>query len=141
MHGTGRDLAVGLFHLAFWLPLLLCTWLALIPQPPDNPVFHLGDVVLHGAAFTYLTFSLMLVETAIGRRSFIAMATRVFIAMLGYGIFLELAQSFIPERTAELKDLGVDVVGILIGLALAAGLARPVERLLRLILERLLGRS
>lgn len=145
VHGSGRDpargLVVGLFHLAFWLPLLFCTWLALTPEPPDNPVFRLGDVILHGAAFTYLTFSLMLVGTAAGRRSFTGMAVTAFIAMLGYGIFLELVQSFIPERTAELKDLGVDVAGILVGLALAAGLARPVERLVRLTLEWLLGRG
>jgi len=39
--------------------------------------------------------------------------------MAGYGLALELAQSLVPERTASLKDLLVDLVGIGIGLALA----------------------
>lgn len=136
-HGASRHLAGGLFHLSFWVPLAVCTWLALIPDPPDNPVFRLGDVILHGAAFTYLTFALMLVQTAGNRRSFPAMAAVACTALLGYGLLLELAQSFIPERTAELKDILVDGAGIVVGLALAALLARPICSLAELILGRI----
>lgn len=127
-------LASFLLQLAFWGPLLFCTYLALVPDPPDNPVFRLGDVVLHGAAFTYLTFALVLVllrrEAPAsgpfpGRVSLISAA-----AMLGYGLLLELAQSFIPERTAELKDVLVDLAGILMGLVLARVLARWIRDLL-----------
>ena len=57
--------------------------------------------------------------------------------MLAYGIAIELVQSFEPTRDAELKDVLVDVVGILLGLALYRwGVSRvfapapplPVER-------------
>lgn len=118
-------------RLGFWIPLLICTWLALIPEPPDNPVFRMSDEILHGAAFTYLTFAFVLMMTVsaaspaesagygISRRT----AIQTLLAMLGYGIFLELAQSLIPQRHAELKDLLVDLAGIGVGLLLAALLA------------------
>ena len=121
----GNRLALILFQTAFWIPLLVCTYLALTPEPPDNPVFRLSDVLLHGAAFTYLSLALVLAQFGITttRQS---IYVRSFVLMLGYGIFLELMQSLVPERSAELKDLLVDVVGIVIGLSLAAVLAGPV---------------
>lgn len=131
-------------RLGFWLPLLACTWLALVPEPPDNPVFRLSDVILHAAAFTYLTFAFVLMSTPpaetmqVSLRSLLtrSQALRALLAMLAYGLFLELAQSFIPERTAELKDLWVDLVGIGIGLLAAWLLARPAASLVYLLLSR-----
>lgn len=38
--------------------------------------------------------------------------------MAVYGVALELVQSVIPQRVAELKDLGVDAAGICLGLVL-----------------------
>jgi len=121
----GNRLALILFQSAFWIPLLVCTYLALVPEPPDNPVFRVSDVILHGAAFTYLSLALVLAlfGTTMARQS---IYVRTFVCMLGYGIFLELVQSLVPERSAEFKDLFVDVVGIVIGLMLAAVLAGPV---------------
>ena len=129
-------LALGLIRTGFFLPLLVCTYLALIPDTPDNAVFRLGDVLLHAAAFTYLTFALCLMLIADSREAFPAPAVRVFLLMLGYGIFLEVAQGFIPERSAELKDLVVDTFGIVLGLMLAALLARPAVRLVRFLTIR-----
>ncbi len=140
-------LAVLTCRLGFWLPLVVCTYLALVPEPPDNPVFRLGDVILHAAAFTYLTFAFLLVDTArfpdsvrqpgIGLDR--AIALRALLAMLGYGIFLEVMQSLIPERSAELKDLAVDLLGIALGLLLAALLARSVASLLQVVIRWLTG--
>ena len=135
-------LALYAFRLAFYFPLLVCTWLALVPEPPDNPVFRLGDVVLHGAAFAYLTFAFVLMSTALSTqprgldRKLAIISTLV---MFGYGVFLEVVQSFIPKRTAELKDLGVDLLGIAVGLLLALLLAGPIVRLVRSISRTLLG--
>ncbi len=134
----GAAFALGLIRTGFFLPLLVCTYLALVPDPPDNPVFRLGDVVLHAAAFTYLTFALFLMfRVADPDRGTAPLAARVFLIMVGYGIFLELAQSLIPARTAELKDLLVDAIGIGLGLLLAAGLARPVASLVRYLTHRI----
>lgn len=138
---AGHTVALVLFHLAFWVPLLACTYLALIPDPPDNPVFRLSDVILHGAAFTYLTFALVLVLLS-GRnaaRPFLGIGLLSFAAMLGYGLFLELVQYFIPERTAELKDVMVDMVGIVIGLSLAWLLGRWIRDLVANLSAGLLG--
>lgn len=104
-----------LFGSGFWIPLAFCTYLALVPEPPEHPVFELSDVILHAAAFTYLTLAFAL--TRYGRDS--RLYVRTFVAMLAYGVFLEAAQSLIPERSAEIKDLLVDLVGIGLGLALA----------------------
>ncbi len=139
---AGRRFASVLFHLAFWVPLLCCTYLALIPDPPDNPVFRLSDVILHGAAFTYLTFALVLL--LLGRdstSSFRGIGLTSFAAMFGYGLFLELVQYFIPERTAELKDMMVDLIGIVIGLSLAWLLARWFGDLVRRLSARALVRA
>ena len=135
---AGRLAAVG-GRLGFWIPLLICSWLALIPEPPDNPVFRLSDVTLHGAAFTYLPFAFVLMMIVSSSPSASkggfgirwTTAVQAFIAMLGYGLFLELVQSLIPERSAELKDLLVDLVGIGAGLLLAALLAGWAASLLR----------
>jgi len=134
-------LAVLCCRFGFWFPLLVCTYLALVPDPPDNPVFRLGDVILHGAAFTYLTFAFVLMAQARDGGGGLSrtLALKAFLAMLGYGIFLELVQSLVPERSAELKDLGVDLIGVIVGLLLAAVLARPVVTLLRGIIRSVMG--
>ncbi|MCZ6709099.1 MAG: VanZ family protein, partial [Gammaproteobacteria bacterium] len=36
--------------------------------------------------------------------------------MIAYGLFIEAVQAFEPERSAEFKDLAVDLAGICIGL-------------------------
>jgi len=121
--------------MGFWIPLIICTYLALVPAPPEHPVFALGDVILHAGAFVYLSLALVLAQYGIpGTRS--SLYVRSFALMLAYGILLELIQSFIPERTAELKDLLVDIVGIGVGLGLATVIAAPLHG----FMSRLLGR-
>lgn len=132
-----QRLAVLLWRLGFFVPLLICTYLALVPDPPDNPVFRVSDVILHAAAFSYLTVAFVLMHEGVQLHR--ALAIRSTLVMLGYGIFLEGVQWFVPERSAELKDLGVDLLGILVGLLLAGLLARPLKNLLSLMLGGMLG--
>ena len=127
---------LGLLRTGFYLPLVVCTYLALIPEPPQNAVFQVSDIILHTLAFTYLTFALCLMRLAAQPDTATLgwpLARNVFLVMLGYGVFLELVQGIIPARTAELKDLGVDALGIGFGLLLAALLAPPVFRVIRLV--------
>ena len=112
----------------FWLPLGVCTYLALTPSPPD-PVYRISDVVLHWAAFTYLTFALSLAHPT-------ARGLVPGVWMLGYGLLLELLQSFEP---AELKDLLVDGLGICAGLLAARWMGVWSRNLLSALLHRLLG--
>jgi VanZ family protein len=128
---SGNPVATLLFQIGFWIPLLVCTYLALVPEPPEHPVFRLSDIVLHAGAFVYLTLALVLAQygnTPI-RTIRGALYVRTFVLMLAYGLFLELVQSFVPERTAEIKDLLVDLAGIAVGLGLARLIAGPVHEL------------
>lgn len=118
------------FRLIFWTALTLCTYLALSPSPPQLPIFKLGDVVLHGAAFVVLTVGLLL---AYPRRR----RWEAFCLLLCYGAGIELVQSLEPERTAELKDLAVDVIGIACGLGLHRVIGVPVRGLARRLAGRL----
>ncbi|MEZ5560081.1 MAG: VanZ family protein [Pseudomonadales bacterium] len=116
--------------LGFWLPLAICTYMAFAPHPPDA-VFRISDVVLHGFAFTYLTFALCLAHPA----------PRWWLPglwMLGYGASIEVVQMFEVERSAELKDLMVDLLGILTGLAAARALGPWTRATARAVLVRLL---
>ena len=140
-----QRIANALYRFSFWLPLGVCTYLALAPNPPEHPVFQLGDVILHAAAFTYLTLALMF-ASATSRpwhaRSWWVRAARTFAWMLAYGLLLEFVQSFVPERDAELKDLAVDALGILAGLLIARLMVDPVRSLVGRLLDGLLnGRS
>lgn len=103
------QLAGLLLRIAFWLPLAVCTWMALMPQPP-GVAWSIGDGAQHVGAFVYLTFAARL---AFPQRS----VATVALAMLGYGAALEVLQGLGGVRMAEWRDLGMDVVGIAGGLA------------------------
>jgi VanZ family protein len=117
------------WRIGFWLPLALCTWLALTPSPPDA-VFRVSDVVLHALAFSYLTFALGLAH---GGLRYLLVA----VLMLLYGVFIEVAQSFQPARSPEVKDLLVDVAGIALGLVALLVLGDWSRRILRRVLAAL----
>lgn len=114
----------------FWLPLAVCTYLALTPSPPES-VFQIGDVFLHAFAFTYLTFCLNLAYPS--QRALVS-----GVWMLGYGLLLEVVQSFEAARSAELKDLLVDLVGICLGLLAARWMAESTRRFLAQLLQRVI---
>jgi VanZ family protein len=120
-------IAAALLVIAFWVPLAVCTYLALHPSPPDA-VFRLSDVLLHGFAFTYLTLSLALAHQ---HRHWLVPG----FWMLGYGVLIELVQSFEAARSAEAGDVLVDVAGIGLGLLVY----RWVGTFLRDLATRLVG--
>ena len=98
-----------MLRICFWLPLGICMCLALTPDPGLDT----GSAPLnHVLAFSYLTPALWLAHfDRSGWRP-------VILWMLAYGIGLELIQGVVPWRAAEIRDVGVDVVGILIGCGL-----------------------
>jgi len=99
---------IGLRRIAFWVPLVVCTWLALGDDVAKS-VTSDQDVPLHLFAFVYLSAALSLAHMQ-------ARWGWVVFAMIGYGGALELVQYWLPHRDAEWKDFAVDVVGIVIGL-------------------------
>lgn len=130
VHRADRAARVCL-HLAFWVPLAACTYLALTPSPP-SAVFRVSDIVLHAFAFAYLTF-------ALGLAMRVPRLGLVGLAMLGYGLFIELAQSLEPARHAELKDLLMDAAGIAAGLVALAWAGAWCRRLVHRVAGALLG--
>jgi VanZ family protein len=113
-------------QIAFWIPLAICTWLALTPSPPDA-ISRFSDVLLHAFAFTYLTFALGLAWPGLRLR---------WVAgwMLAFGVGIEILQSFEAARVASLKDVLVDAVGIALGLLLLVGLGDWSRRTVRTVL-------
>lgn len=70
--------------------------------------FTHGDKVLHAMAFFILAFLLNRSSSSIERR------IRNIISLLGFGILIEVLQSFTTYRTASLGDVLADLLGILL---------------------------
>jgi VanZ family protein len=105
------------------LALLLGTisYLALSPAPP--PSMDMGwDKLNHLAAFGTLAFSAFYSLDSPKARWLYAP-----LALLGYGVLIELLQSQLPPRSADARDVLADALGIALGLAVAA-LARRLTR-------------
>ena len=97
--------------LVFWVPLFISMYFAFTSRA-HSITTDFSDVVLHAFAFTYLTASLGLSHFRNVARYLPA------VWMMGYGLFIEFVQYFLPARSFELGDIGVDVLGILFGLFL-----------------------
>lgn len=115
---SDRVLAVS-----FWLALAFATYSAFAP-PNLVAAPRVGDVALHAFAFFVLT-------TLLQMAYFSRQPLRTALCMLGYGLFIEVVQLWLPDRSAELKDLMVDVLGIAAGLLAYRLAGQPATRLLR----------
>lgn len=105
-------------HRILWrvlLALLLAaiTWLALAPAPPK--VASTGwDKANHALAFAALAFVGVWALWQRPRQWLL-----LCVALLAYGGFIEIAQSFTPTREADWHDVVADGVGITLGLLVA----------------------
>lgn len=105
-------------RVALLLLLVVISWLALRTGP--GPEISTGtDKLDHMAAFAALAATAVL-----GWRRPLAAA----LALVGYGVLIELLQSQIPGRTAEVADVLADAIGIGVGLAVFALAARIASR-------------
>jgi VanZ family protein len=95
------------------LLLAVITWLALSPAPPKS--VDLGwDKANHLLAFASLAFSAV---WALWQRP--RQWIWLVLALLAYGIGIEIAQSFLPPREADWHDVVADGAGIALGLLAA----------------------
>lgn len=113
-------------HRVLWRALLalllaVITWLALSPAPPDSASTG-WDKANHTLAFAALAFVSVWAVWQRPRQWLLLVA-----ALLAYGGFIEIAQSFVPSRSAEWNDVLADGVGIVLGLLAAL----PIARLMR----------
>ena len=86
--------------------LVAITVLALMPSH-SVPVGSGWDKLDHWTAFFTLSF---LANHAFPRRPF----WQIALVLVGYGIGIEIAQSFTPDRDADAMDVVADSIGILI---------------------------
>jgi VanZ family protein len=109
-----RRLPAWALQPAPWRVLLLVllavvSWFAFMPVQFRDGALPL-DKARHLMAFAVLAWVAM--------QAFAA-TRRVALALLAYGVFIELVQSQIPGRMASGADLAADAVGIGLGLLLA----------------------
>lgn len=96
--------------------------LALLPAAPKLP--SLGwDKLNHIAAFVALAFAARFAFPQARQLNL-----RLTLALLAFGVAIELAQSLTPDRTADAADLVADGIGIAIGLTVAAMAWRWLRR-------------
>lgn len=112
----GKAASRGLFLLA----LAVISALALVPI--EAPPVVGTDWLSHIAAFALL--SALAPWAFPGARPW----KGILPALLAYGLFIEVAQHFLPFRTFALADLLADLAGIVAGLAFAATLRAAQAR-------------
>ncbi|WP_163835275.1 VanZ family protein [Spartinivicinus ruber] len=85
--------------------LVVISWLAFSPKP-DFVLANFGDKFKHFAAFGYLAY---LLDSSFPKTRF---SFAKVLTLLGYGLFIELVQSFLPNRSASGLDVLADIGGI-----------------------------
>ena len=97
------------FKAIFFIAVAVILYKALTPNTGE-PLFYFQnmDKVLHASAFFVLSFLLNRSSSSIEKR------IRNIFALLLFGIFIEIAQSFTGYRTASFADVIADLVGILL---------------------------
>jgi VanZ family protein len=114
-------------RLLLGLALVVTTLLSLSPQPAPLPDISNADKVAHLLTYALLAF---LVDASWPKRRF---AWREWLALLAYGVMIELVQSQIPGRFMSLGDIaanatGIGIYALLIGPFLRLNSSCPSER-------------
>jgi len=87
------------------LAIIFISWQGTIPASCEYP-FTIKDKVLHFFAFYVLA---LLVDFSVPEKPFSAVKILV---VIGYGVAIEIAQSFLPYRSCSFADLFADAAGI-----------------------------
>lgn len=102
-----------LWRVLLGLLFVAITWLALVPDPPQG--LSTGwDKSNHLLAFASLAFTGVWACWPQPRQWWL-----LVLALLAYGVGIEIAQGFLPPRSADAADVLADGVGIALGLLVA----------------------
>ncbi len=111
--------------LRYWLPVLLWAGLILAVSAVSNPFVVVPDAVqtpdetlgryAHVAEYAVLSFLAGRALTRAGRLTGAA-ARAAGLGCLAFGVLDEVFQSQVPERAFQFLDLGLDGIGIVLGL-------------------------
>jgi len=96
------------FKAIFFIAVIVILYKALTPAGEPFFQFHQADKVLHALAFFVLSFLLNRSSSSIENR------IRNMIALLAFGILIEILQSFTGYRTVSIGDVLADLIGILL---------------------------
>ena len=104
---------INVYRFLFCTSVLLISYGAFTPSEGDTSVIFL-DKVLHFVAFFILSFLLdrSTKQPLISYKALI-------ICLITFALSIEIIQSFLPSRSAELFDLVADLLGILVYLYFA----------------------
>jgi len=117
-----------LFNFVFYkLPAIayiaLTFYLSSLSRPPVPP--NVSDVILHLIEFTLMY---VVVYRAFNNGLFAGLNKKYLILsmvlLMAYGILDEVHQSFVPERVFSIKDMVMDLAGIIVGTAIALVISR-----------------
>jgi len=101
----------------FWIFLLFCTYLSLIPAPPETLQTY-PDKLLHATGYLALYLSCALSyarQITWGQRAALLFA---------YSIGIEILQHFIPRRAFSMADILANAVGLTAGIILTAAVKK-----------------
>ena len=110
MKGLQHTRLTGLFRAGLVASILLISYLS-FSQIEDSPfalLTFLNDKLHHAVAFFVLAF---LLDFAWPRQPW---QRTKWLTLLGYGLFIEVVQFFIPYREFSLWDLAADGLGLLL---------------------------
>ena len=96
-------------RLVFWLGTAAVTALSLLPQDALPPLPDISDKIEHAGAYAMLA-----VAAGPAWMRFEAHA-RIAVALIVLGGAIEIAQLWVPGRSAEWGDFAADILGVLAG--------------------------
>jgi len=95
------------YKILFYIATLTVLYLAIVPDNITIPTIY-ADKIKHASAFFVLSLLLNRASSTIQHRF------RNMGALLLFGLFIEILQSFFPNRDSSFADLLADAVGILL---------------------------
>ena len=112
----------ALWRWLFWFCVIAGVALALTPATEhEKPWFPQSDKLQHAASFAILV--------GLGWLGRFRSMWRLALGLVLLGAVIEVLQSFTSTRTAECGDLLADMLGVCVGLAVAAAVERRSGRL------------
>jgi VanZ family protein len=106
------------FRFSLFIAVTAISILAFLPDYSAlPPIVSVSDLINHTVAFTVLSLLYAL--------AYSHSLKRIFLTLIGYGIFIETVQAFLPTRFASIEDIIADGVGLIVGMVLLK-VFRPV---------------
>jgi VanZ family protein len=122
-------------YVLLWGPVIVVMAFIFTASSMSDPGAPPGGLSDKGAHFSvYAALGASLIRALAGGRSAAMTPRRILLAIAFatlYGVSDEVHQSFVPDRTPDVRDLAADALGATAGAIFLAAVARVLSRLLR----------